>query len=396
MTIGPHVTIMVTFGLVLIRMIQAEAYGVFLYSYVTILITGKRENAMKKIFETAVLGNLRTRNRVVRSATLEIGYAENGVITPELADQYADLTKGEVGLIITGMMGVGKNSCYGGTMPKIYHDSFAERFGSVSDTVHGLGGKLVVQLGQCGAKATEIDDGEFAYAPSDIEVRGAQAKAMTKEQIAQVIRDFGDAALTCKGADGVQIHGAHGYLLSEFLSPYFNKRTDEFGGPIENRARIVFAVYEEIRKRVGHEYPVLIKINSSDLVDGGLTEDECAWVCKELSQKGIDAIEISGGVGMNAASSPSKPAAAQGYFADSALRIAAQVDAAIISVGGYRTANFVEEMLNKGRIEAVSMCRPFIRERDLVTQWKKDAAYTARCISCSKCFGVPKLGCALD
>lgn len=352
---------------------------------------------MKTIFEPAVLGNLSIGNRVVRSATLEIGHGHDGVVAPELADMYADLVKGGVGLIITGMMGIGKNSCVRADMARIYHESYVERFGRVVDTVHGLGGKVVVQLGQCGAKAGFIDEGDFAYAPSDFELGGQKAKAMTAEQIAGVVRDFGAAALRCKeaGADGVQMHGAHGYLMSQFLSPHFNKRTDEYGGPIENRARIVFAVYDEIRRQVGAAYPVMIKINSTDLVDDGMTEDESAWVCGELSKRGIDAIEISGGIGVSPASAAARIGGTQGYFAEAALRVAGEIDTAVISVGGYRTPEYIETVLNKGKIQAISLCRPLIKEPAMVKQWRDSRTYGGSCISCNKCYSVTKHGCAI-
>ncbi|MDR1615517.1 MAG: NADH:flavin oxidoreductase [Syntrophomonadaceae bacterium] len=347
---------------------------------------------MKTIFEPVELGNLRIKNRIVRSATLEAGGAVNGVIAPLLKDIYAGLAEGGVSLIITGMMGVGHNSCAYSGMNRIYDSTFSDRFADVAETVHAKGSKITVQLGQCGAKATVIEKGNQPYAPSECEaIPNLPAKAMSQSEIGQVVNDFGDAALLCKnaGADAVQIHAAHGYLLSQFLSPLFNKRQDEYGGSIERRGRIVLEVYENIRKKVGADYPVLIKINYSDLKASGLTGDESTWVCQELAQRGIDAVELSSGIAIDAESKPSQAVAdfSKGSFSNAALKLSSDVPVPVISVGGYRTPDTIENVLNQGDIAAVSLCRPLICEPALVTRWENGDRTKAKCISCNKCFG---------
>ncbi len=349
-----------------------------------------------KIFEEAKLGNLTIKNRLVRSATFENGCGNHGMITDDLGKVYTELAQGGVGLIITGMMSAGHNAGVNDNMIKLYDEDFVKDFTTIVEDVHRNGGKIAVQLGHCGAKAGVIDCGEYAYAPSDIELGGVKAKAMTREQIKNLVKEYGDAAKKCKeaGADGVEIHGGHGYLVSEFLSPYFNKRTDEYGGDIENRARFLFEICDEIRLQVGEEYPVMIKINYSDLVDGGNTGAETSYVCKELDKRGIDAIEITSGISVNPASAPTQPGQKEeGFFAEGALDIAAQVAAAVISVGGYRTPEKIESTLTKGKIEAVSMCRPFICEPDLPKRWQNGVLEKAKCVSCSQCFGMAKHGC---
>lgn len=351
---------------------------------------------MKKIFEECTLGNMVLKNRLVRSATFENGGADNGLITPLLKEVYEKLAEGEVGLIITGMMGVGSNACVNSGMVKIYDDSFIDKFSKVTHAVHQLGGKIVVQLGHCGAKATVIDWGDRPFCPSDYE----NAKEITKEEMKMLLKSYGEAALKCKmaGADGVQIHAAHGYLISEFLSPYFNKRMDEYGGDIQNRAKYLFDIYGEIRSSVGEDYPVLIKINYSDLVESGLTGEECEWVCIELEKRGIDAIEISSGIGVSAESAPTQPnqKMVEGFFADGAFNIARKVTIPIISVGGYRSLAIIEKKLNQGDISAISLCRPFIREPFLIKKWKNDDKAKALCVSCNGCFSMPQHGCILN
>lgn len=353
---------------------------------------------MKTIFENVRLGNLELKNRLVRSATLEAGGAEAGAITPLLEQIYGELAEGGVGLIITGMMGVAPNACFHSGMTKIYEDSFPNRFQAVAERVHRLGGKIVVQLGHCGAKSGELDGGGLALAPSDVEQGGMSARAMTAAEIERLAVDYGIAAQRCReaGADGVQIHAAHGYLLNQFLSPLFNRRTDAYGGPIENRARILFTIYDEIRRRVGADYPVLVKINYSDLAEGGIAEADVLWYCGELDRCGIDAIEVSSGIGIDKASGSIQGGRRDEAFnAPYALKLADELHCAIISVGGYRSPEAVNDVLNRGKLAAVSLSRPLIREPGLPGRWLGGDFEKSDCISCGKCFRVLQHGCFL-
>lgn len=332
---------------------------------------------MKKIFESVSLGNLEIKNRIIRSATLTNKDCADGVILPNLIEGSAALAKGNVALIITGMMGIGVNSCAADFMPRTYLDGFFENLCGMVQAIHENGGKLVVQISHCGANAMVLEEGENPWAPSDIiSVMGFEAKEMTKEQISRVVKDFGKAAKICMdaGADGVQLHCAHGYLLSQFLSPYYNKRVDEYGGGIENRARIVFEAYDEIRKQVGENYPVMIKINYSDLIgEEGLMPEDSTWVCRELSNRGIDAVEVSSGLALTKETRPSlkvEEGAAEGHFTQGALKLAEEISAPVISVGGYRTKEQIEAVLNMGNIAAIAMSRPFANPL-YIADWEK-------------------------
>jgi 2,4-dienoyl-CoA reductase-like NADH-dependent reductase (Old Yellow Enzyme family) len=356
---------------------------------------------MKKIFENAQLGNLKIPNRLVRSATMEMGLAKKGIITNEYKAAIEELALGGAGLIITGMIGVAPNSETRDAMVKIYDPNFVPLFSDVTKAVHEAGSAIVVQLGHCGAKAKMVMPGAHISAPSDVHLAGElPAKAMTKDEINALVKAYGEAALRCKeaGADGVQFHGAHGYLISQFMSPYFNKRADEYGGSIENRARLLFEAYDEIRAKTGSSYPVMIKSNYSDLVDPGIAPNEINWVCAELSKRGIDAIEVSAGLSLSADSRPSKVGfKTEGYFGGYALDVAANVSCAVIAVGGFRTFDFMQDFVNKaGNIEAVALCRPFIRQPDLANCWKADSSAKCKCISCNQCFTSPMHGCYVD
>lgn len=352
---------------------------------------------MKTLFDSVDLGGVISKNRIVRSATFENAADANGIAGPELKNIYQNLAKGGVGVIITGMFGVDENSRISPNMIKTYADAFLPSFWEITSQVQSYGSKIVAQLSHCGLKATFLDNGGPALGPSSVQVvKETSVKAMDQKEIKSVIRNFAESAAKCRlaGFDAVQIHAAHGYLLSQFLSPYFNKRQDEYGGPLANRARLLTEIYDNIRSEVGNDYSVWIKINGQDLIDQGMSCDESIILCQNLSKKGLNVVEVSGGISVNAATAPVRPVKNtqdEGYFAALALRISQEVVIPVISVGGYRTPTLMEECLNKGQITAISLCRPLICEPDLVKRWQEGDLQPARCISCNKCFK-PKEG----
>jgi NADH:flavin oxidoreductases, Old Yellow Enzyme family len=289
------------------------------------------------------------------------------------------------------MMGIDENSRALPDMVKAYDDDFIPGLSKIVKAAHAKDCKIIVQLAHSGANAIP-DHGNKALAPSDLVLSEVKsARGMTIEEIHTVAKNFALAAKRCKdaGADGIQIHAAHGYLLSEFLSPFFNKRNDEYGGDITNRARIVFEVYTAIREKVGVDYPIWVKINGEDYVDGGFTFEECQWVCCELDKLGINGIEISGGINISRESLSARSMSnsdQEGVFAENALHIAEKVNAAVISVGCYRTPDKIEEWLNKGKVQAVSLCRPLICEPELPSIWEAGDRRKSKCLSCNRCF----------
>lgn len=350
---------------------------------------------MKKIFEKISLGNLELKNRLIRSATFENGAARRGEIKPLLNTIHETLAKGGVGLNISGMMAINATAPIKSDMIRTDLPDFVEKYSEVTNNIHKNGGKIVVQLSHCGVKGTVGEDGYRVGAS----VYGDKDRELSKNEIGAIVKDFARAAQRCKeaGADGVQIHAAHAYLLSQFLSPIYNKRQDEYGGVIANRARILLEVYDAIREAVGEKYPILIKINYSDLVENGFTGDECYWVCQELDKRKIDAIEVSSGLAMDSNSKPSQPLdKPEGYFSAGALRLAENLNTAIISVGGYRSPKAIENILNRGNITAVALSRALILEPDLPQIWQAGNDKTAECICCNGCFSKRSFGCNLN
>lgn len=354
---------------------------------------------MKKLFDPVVVGGLSLKNRFIRSATFE--YAFDNVkesFVEKLLPMYTKLADNSVAAIITGMVGVDENSRAASVMVKAYGQNFVPELAQLVDSVHRLGAKLIVQINHCGQKARQIDGGGSPLGPSDSEnAQGNSVKGMNLDEIRSVVASFAETAARCKqaGADAVQLHAAHGYLLSEFLNPYFNKRTDGYGGNIEGRTRIVLEVYDAVRQTVGRDYPVWIKINCKDLTAPSISPEEFLWVCSELDKRGIDAIEVSGGAMVSPQSAPApliKKEEDEGCFAREALKVAETALASVISVCGYRTPDIMEKWLNRGKIEAISLCRPLISEPDLVGRWERGDRKKGRCVSCSKCFN-PELKC---
>ncbi len=349
---------------------------------------------MKNLFERTRINGITLPNRLVRSATWERMASPDGSMTDRLFKVYEDLAKGGVGLIITGYAFVMKDEQPNPGMMGIYDDRFIEQYRSLTEMSHRHGSPIVLQIAYGGTQTKHRPEERTIWSPSGVPemATGVAGREMTREDISTLVRAFGDAGRRAKeaGFDGVQIHGAHGYFLSQFLNPYHNRRTDEYGGPIENRSRIVMEVLEEIRRRVGEDFPVMIKINSRDYVENGATFEDCLYVCRELSRRGIDAIEISGGIlaagqkayfarpGIN---TPEKEA----YFAEDAARIAEEIDTPVILVGGLRSPEVMEKLLNETKIEYFALSRPFLTEPALVKRWESGDREKAECVSCNQC-----------
>jgi 2,4-dienoyl-CoA reductase-like NADH-dependent reductase (Old Yellow Enzyme family) len=216
---------------------------------------------------------------------------------------------------------------------------------------------------------------------------------MTQQDIEAVIRAFAAAAGRAQSAgfDAVQIHAAHGYLLSQFLSPCFNKRGDEYGGSIENRARMAVEVVKAVRRAVGPAFPIFIKVNSEDFLPGGLVAEEMVQAAAMLAENGVDGIEMSGGTFLSGKYMPSRPGEAgqdgtEAYYEETAKKYKKTVQAPLMLVGGIRTFETAERLVAEGLADYIALCRPLIREPDLVNRWKSGDRRPTTCISDNGCF----------
>ena len=216
---------------------------------------------------------------------------------------------------------------------------------------------------------------------------------MTSEDIDAVTQAFAAAAVRARtaGFDAVQIHAAHGYLLSQFLSPFFNKRNDEYGGSIENRARLAVEVLKAVRSAVGADFPLLIKLNAEDFLPGGLTLEDMIRTAVMLEGDGIDAIELSGGTFLSGKHGPSRqgkpgPGEPEAYYEAAARLYKEKVRVPLVLVGGIRTFETAERLVTEGVCDYVALCRPLIREPGLVNRWKSGDTGPAACVSDNGCF----------
>lgn len=346
---------------------------------------------MDPLFTPWKMGSLEIPNRLVRSATWEGMARDDGTVTDALAEVTARLAHGGVGLIITGYAFVLPE---GRGLPRqtgVHSDTLTESLRKMTDAVHGANGLVALQMVHAGAQTRSEWIARTPLAPSAMihPFSGEPVEELTRDQICDIVAAFAAAARRAREArfDAVQLHAAHGYLINQFLSPHTNRRDDQYGGPIENRARLCFEILDAVRAEVGPDYPVFIKLNSEDCVAGGLDLADAVAVARELSQRGIDAIEVSGGVpyaGKNAAARLVKNKDEEGYFLANARAIKEVVDCPVLVVGGFRSRAVIESALR--HIDAVSICRPFIRQPDLAHLFRDRVVETADCISCGKCF----------
>ena len=349
---------------------------------------------MKDLFNSSTINGLSVANRFIRSATW-LGLAtEKGYCTPELINRMVELSLGQVGLIITGHAYVLPEGQASIRQLGIYRDDMVVGLKDMTSRVHDNGGRIVLQLSHAGFFAKKALTGKTPLAVSAVEgIARAPREEMTVEDIKKIIDAFGLAAARAKeaGFDGVQIHAAHGYLLSQFLSPLFNKRTDSYGGTtIEDRVRAPLEVLHAIRKNVGRDYPVLIKMNCQDYASNGLTLEESIKAACILEKNGLDAIEISGGLLTSIRSGPNRPGInsveKEAYFQKEAVEFRKNVSVPLILVGGIRSYDVVQRLFDRGVADYFSMSRPFINEPMLVKRWKEGDRRKSECISDNRCF----------
>ena len=352
------------------------------------------------------IGNLEIKNRFVRSATYEGLASEKGEITDKLIEFYKTLAEGGCGLIITSHAFVQPNGRSGEKQIAVYKDDFIKGLKRIADIIHKTNPecKVALQLTHAGRQIRNED--RDTIAPSAV-LEGFTKKMprkMTTKEIEDTIEAFTQAIRRAKeaGFDAVQLHGAHGWLISEFLSPYTNKRTDEYGGNTNNRIRLVEKIYRKSRKLVGDDFPILIKMNCDDFLDGGITLEESKKIAKKFSNLGFDAIEVSScmwetvrrkkkEIGWRPAFIPESRLSVgnvnkAAYHRSYAKEIKKCIDIPLILVGGINSINLVEDILVNKDADFVSFSRPLVREPDLPNRWMKGTGSDlADCEYCNNC-----------
>jgi 2,4-dienoyl-CoA reductase-like NADH-dependent reductase (Old Yellow Enzyme family) len=356
------------------------------------------------LFSSASLGTLTLPNRLVRSATAERMADSDGRPTEALIRLYRRLARGGVGLIISGHMYVHPSGKCHPEMTGIYSDDLIPDLKKLAQAVHNEGGKLVAQINHGGMQcSTETVDETVAPSAISADFLKQPARELTVEEIDALIDAFAQSARRAKqaGFDGVQLHAAHGYLINQFHSPFVNRRQDEWGGRLENRARFLIRVCQAVREQVGPDYPVLVKFGIRDGLDEGLSAEEGVQIVSMMASMALDGVEISGGVRSSSVKKGVRNPDEEAYFLPLARRAAAATALPIITVGGYRSSDVIEQALAEEGIDFVALCRPLIHDPEFPRKLKAGQVERSGCISANNCWAEkPGVGiackCPLD
>lgn len=358
-----------------------------------------------QLFSQGKIAHLSVKNRLIRSATYEGGMTEDGMVTSHMLNLYQNLANGGVGTIITGHMAVRREGKGHERQTCIYDDRYISEIAQIAKVVHASGKdcKVIAQLSYAGRQVFHDNTVAECVGPSDVPspILRKRARALNVSEIKEIIDCYSDAIVRVKkaGFDGAQLHGAHGYLLSSFLSPYTNRRHDQYGGSIEKRITILKEIVEKARARVD-DFPILIIMNSTDHVEGGIEADTFPEIAKKVEALGFDAIEVSGGM-WDCLVRPEKELGffplpipesrtrinsieKQSYYAQIADKL--DLNVPLIIVGGHRNVESLEKIINRGDIDFFSLARPLISEPDLPNRWLEGrGSERADYVSCNSC-----------
>ncbi len=352
---------------------------------------------LKNLFSPWKIGNVPIKNRIVRSATYERRATKYGYVSDELIKLYTNLARGGAGLIITGAVAIDPRGTGGPYQSYLYDDSYLKGQKQLVDAVHDYSDvRIAIQIFHPGRQGTHPRYPPVAPSPILCKATNRVPKELTVEEIKEIVKCFVNVGRRAyeSGYDMVQMHGCHDYLLSNFISPLTNKRTDNYGGNPEKRSKILIDLFNHLRDEVGKNFPIIIKLQTQDEIPGGLTLEEAKKTAKILVDTGYDAIEPSGGsidsISFSKNPLPSKLVKStedENYLLPTAkvLKLVMN-DCPLILVGGIKNPLSAEKILREKHAEFVSMCRPFIYEPDLPKRWKSGDLSPAKCVSCNSCY----------
>jgi 2,4-dienoyl-CoA reductase-like NADH-dependent reductase (Old Yellow Enzyme family) len=353
------------------------------------------------------IGPIEIANRIVRAGTSETAAGPSGEITDLLVEIYSTLARNRVGLILTGHMFCHARGRYAARQAGIHDDSMLPGLKRLVEAVHQSGGKVFAQLAHAGSQSRVADNRPLAPSPVPNALTGRMVDEATDDEIKEAIAAFAAAARRAAeaGFDGVHIHGANGYLISEFSSPLTNRRADRWGGTPEARDTFVVEVLKAVRASVPAAMAVTVKLGLADAVAGGMDAAEGSRRGAALVDAGAAAIEVSCNA-MRLPSDSAKEYVAVGpsravrdlllhrvfgrphpeaYFLPLARKLRERTEVPIILVGGMRTPATMERIIDRGEADFVAMARPFIREPDLVVKLEAGRLGPAACTSCNLC-----------
>ncbi len=347
-------------------------------------------NAFSELWQPFRVGNLQITNRLVMPPMATNFAANDGSVSERQIAYYLRRAKGGVGYITfehTGILPQGKASP---NMALIDEDDKIPSFRKLTEAIHEAGGKIIIQINHAGRQTSASITGAPIVAPSPIPcpVRKEMPHPLTKEEIQKIIEAFVQAAKRVQkaGADGIEIHMAHGYLLAQFLSPFSNQRNDEYGGNLENRMRLPLQVLEAVRQAVGPQFPIICRLSADEYVEGGIKIGEAKEIAQNLEKKGADALHISACLAASVYLNHPPYYAEEGIFVPLAQSIKSAVSIPVITVGRIRTPHLAKQILQEGKADLVSMGRALIADPDLPQKaFQGKTEEIIPCISCNRC-----------
>ncbi|WKY45230.1 FAD-dependent oxidoreductase [Eubacteriaceae bacterium ES2] len=347
----------------------------------------------EKLFEPIKIGTMELKNRLVVPAMSTLTATPEGASTEQFIAYHERKAKGGWGLVITEYFGVAPNVGFFPRMLGIWNDELIESHRKLTDRVHAVGGKIAAQISHSGRETFIGVSDENLVAPSPYsDVAGEKRpRELNRAEIKKIVGQYGDTALNLKraGFDAVEIYGAHGYLISNFLSGYANKRTDEYGGCLENRMRFLLEIVKDIRDKVGRDYPVLVRMSTVEYVPGGLSIGESKVIAQKLQEAGIDAIDCSQGI-FTVSNNIVEPMQMENcVFVDNSEEIKKAVTIPVITAGRINEACLAESVLLSGKADLVGMGRASLADPDFPIKVKEGRLDDIRyCIGCVQgCIG---------
>lgn len=341
----------------------------------------------QKLLEPLTIRSLTIPNRMVVSAMVTNYANEDGTTTEKYIAYHEEKARGGWGLVITENYTVTRDGGGFKAIPSLWTDDLIDNHRQFTDRVHKAGGKIVAQIYHAGRETNSGITGVRPIGPSAVKdpTQPEIPTEMTTADIEEMVRSFGDCASRVKasGFDGVEIHGAHGYLISAFVSPFSNKRCDHYGGTIENRARFALEIVREVRRRVGDDFPIFYRMSAVEYVEGGLQIEDAKVLARLLEGAGVDCIHCSQGVYTSTFTITPPAITPKAAYANNAAEIKSVVSIPVITVGRITDPEMAETILLSGKADLVAMARASLADPALpkkVAEGRSDEII--RCIGC--------------
>ena len=329
---------------------------------------------MPRLFDSLKVGTLAFRNRIVMPPMATEFSTSKGEVTDRLMKHYTERAK-DLGLLIVEHTYVTPEGRVSSHQLGVYSDELVPGLKKLVETIHTHGTPTALQITHGGSAATRAVCGVQPLAPSPVTLPrgGEMPRALSQDEIRRIVKAFTEAACRASeaGFDAVEIHGAHGFLLSQFLSPLTNKRTDDYGGPLENRLRLALEIITGIKEELGSSFPLLYRLGAEDLFPGGLSLEEGARAAKIIADASVNIIDVSGGLG------GSRPAGLEGpgYFVPQAAAVKKVAKVPVIGVGGITTAEDADIIIRSGKVDLVAVGRAILKDPEWASKAIRSMAH---------------------